>query len=157
MTKKILLAAGCAAVAQSGVTFASNYEVTRTLQLNLPPAETWNYIGDFCDIDDWHTTIKGCSLKAIDGKLYRILTPADGAEMIERRIAEEPGLSYTYRIESSGLPVDRFTATLSIEPGNTSLIRWSARFSSDKPEVEAEVAAMIEAGMAGIKAALGGE
>lgn len=110
--------------------------------------------GDFCDIDDWHPDIVGCALRVDAGRLTRVLTTRDGAELIERRIASEPGLSYTYRLVASPLPIQSYTATFSVEPLDGALVSWSARITSDDPGMEAVVAQMMDAGMAAIAAKL---
>ena len=130
--------------------WSADYKVKRSLELHTPPTETWHLIGDFCDIDDWHPDVRGCSLKATDGRLTRVLTTNAGDEIVQQRIAQEAGLSYTYRIISSSLPVEKFTATLSIEPTGNPLIEWSANFSSDDPAMEQVVVEEIEAGLAAI-------
>lgn len=133
--------------------WSADYETMRTLQLPLSTTEAWHVVGDFCDIDDWHPDIRACSLKVIEGRLHRVLTTTDGAESVERRIAVEPGLSYTYKLVSSSLPIENYTATFSIEPNDGSRISWSARFSSDDPAMEAAVAEMFETGLSAIKRA----
>ncbi len=134
---------------------AENYQVERTLQLSLPGTETWHLIGDFCDIDDWHPGVSACALKVIEGRLHRVLTTTDGAEIVERRIAVEQGLSYTYKITQSPFPIEKYTATLSIEPQDGTRISWNARFSSDDPSMEATIVEWIEAGLAAIESGLG--
>jgi len=136
---------------------ATDYQVQRTLQLHIPSTKVWHLIGDFCDIDDWHPNIGGCALKAVGGKLDRVLTTTQGAEIVEQRIATEPGLSYTYRISSSPLPIERFTATFSIEPLDGARVTWSARFSSDDPTMEATVVEFFETGLAAIERNIGVE
>lgn len=136
---------------------AAEYQVQRTLQLPFPSTEVWHMIGDFCDIDDWHPDIGGCALNATEGRLERVLTTTDGAEIVERRIAVEPGLSYTYRISASPLPIERFTATFSIEPLDGARVTWSARFSSDDPTMEATIVEFFETGLAAIESNIGAE
>lgn len=135
----------CATAASS-----ADYKVTRSLELSSPATETWHLIGDFCDIDDWHPNVSGCSLKVMDGSLVRVLTTDAGDEFVQKRIAQEAGLSYTYKTVSSSLPVENFTATLSIEPFDSPLVMWSANFSSDDPTMEQVIVEEIEAGMAAI-------
>lgn len=135
--------------------WAADYEVRRTLQLTASATEAWNLVGDFCDFDDWHPGLKACSLKVMDGELHRVLTTTDGAEIVHKRIALEPGLSYTYTISNSPLPVENYTATFSIESLDGSLISWSGRFSSDDPTTEATIAEFYETGLAAIETALG--
>ena len=129
---------------------AETYSVNRTLQTDASSQEVWHLIGDFCDIDDWHPAITACDLKVIDGSLHRVLQLADGAEFLEKRVASESGLSYTYSIEASPLPIERYVGTLSVTPGDATTITWSTRFKSDDPEMEAFVGGIFDAGMAEI-------
>lgn len=131
--------------------WSADYQVTRTLELTAPATEVWNLIGDFCDIDDWHPSVSACSLKVVDGSLVRVIITRTGDEIIQKRIAEEPGLSYTYTTVSSSMPLQKFTATLSLEPFDKPLLAWSARFSSDDPGMEQAVVGEFEAGIAAIE------
>ncbi|AVO36832.1 SRPBCC family protein [Pukyongiella litopenaei] len=131
--------------------WAEQYAVERSLQITSSPDAAWNLIGDFCDIDDWHPAVSTCELKVIDGALHRILATTDGAKLVEKRVASEPGHSYTYRITDSPLPVEKYTATLSITRGDSSTITWSGRFSSDDPQSEALIAGIYETGLAAIR------
>lgn len=116
-----------------------------------PPTETWHLIGDFCDIDDWHPDVNACTLRVVDGALTRILTTVSGEQFIQKRIASKSGLSYTYTTVGSSLPIDRFTATLSMEHGEKSRIEWSANISSDDPAMEKFVVDDIEDGLSAIE------
>jgi len=66
-------------------------------------------------------------------------------------------LSYTYRISASPLPIERFTATFSIEPLDGARVTWSARFSSDDPSMEATIVEFFETGLAAIESNIGAE
>ena len=143
-------------VGLAGAARAEDYEVRRTLQLSVSMPEVWRVVGDFCDIDDWHPALSGCVLRVVDGRLHRQLATTEGAEILERRIAVEPGLSYTYRIESSPLPVEGFTATFAIAPNDGSLLSWSARFSSDDPAMEAVIGGLFDSGLAAIETMIDG-
>ena len=134
--------------------WSADYQVKRSLELSAPAAEVWHLIGDFCDIDDWHPDVSACALKVVDGSLVRVVTTNAGDEIVQKRIAEEPGLSYTYKTVSSTLPVEGFTGTLSIEPFGKPLIMWSGRFSSDDPAMEQVIVDEIEAGMSAIEGIL---
>ena len=136
----------CATTAQ-----AADFEVRRTIHLPASPTEVWHHVGDFCDIDDWHPDISACALKVVDGSLTRILTTTDGATFTEKRIASEQGLSYTYKITDAPIPVEKFTATFSIEPRNGSQVDWYVRFSSDDPTTEAMVATFFDTGLKAIE------
>lgn len=116
--------------------WAQNYAVSRTIDIANPNGEVWDVIGDFCDIDDWHPMITGCKLKAKDGAVHRLLTLENGATVLEKLIAVEPGLSYTYKIVESPLPLKKYTSTLSITGGATATVTWSGNFSTDDDSLE---------------------
>lgn len=157
MKPTILITAALVATALSAGARAADYEVQRSIQLPSSSVEVWARVGDFCDIDDWHPGIAACDLKVIEGSLHRVLTTAEGSEIVERRIAAEPGLSYTYRMSATPMPVANYTATFSVEPGEGTRVSWSARFSADDPAMEVAVAALIEDGLAAIERALTAE
>ena len=138
----------------AGGAFAGDYAVTRTLALTADSTRVWHVIGDFCDVDDWHPGIVDCALKVTDGRLTRVLTMADGSETVERRIASEAGLSYSYALVAAPLPIQKLTATFSMEPLDGTLVSWSARFTSDDPGMEAVIGQMMDTGLAAIAAKL---
>lgn len=152
MKTHIASAAAALFFASTGASLAEQFKVEQYIEFDAPSAEIWNMVGDFCDIDDWHPAIKGCVLKVIDGKLHRVLTLTDGGEIVEKRIAVEPGLSYTYMIVSSPLPVEKYVATLSVESRNPNRISWSGSFRSDDPNAEQFVIDIYESGLAAIEA-----
>lgn len=154
MNKAFILAFGAVIGLAATAAMAERYKVERMLETTHSPDAAWDMIGDFCDLDDWHPAISGCRLTVIDGKLHRILDLAGGGEIVERRVAEEPGLSYTYSIVTSPLPLDRYTGTLSITRGEPSVITWSGQFDSDDPESENLIGSIYEAGLAAIEARL---
>lgn len=151
MTLHKLLAAAAASGLLVTNAWSADYQVTRSLQLAQPKADVWRMVGGFCDVDDWHPSIIACEVKAVEWTLHRVLTTNSGETFVDQRIAKEKGLSYTYKLSQSPLPVDNFIATLSVEPNNGSRITWSADFSSEDPSVEAKVIELIETGLAGIK------
>lgn len=132
----------------------ADFQVKRSLELPTSTPQVWQLIGDFCDIDDWHPKVSSCALKVMDGSLARVLTIDTGDQMIQKRIAQEEGLSYTYRTVSSSLPIENFTATLSIQPGESLLIEWFANFSTDDPAMERIVVNDIETGLSAIESSV---
>lgn len=145
MTTFALIAAGTAL-------HAEDYTVSRSVMLDASADEVWNVIGDFCDLDDWNPGITSCTLKSIDNGVHRIVTLQSGAEIVEKRIASEPGLSYTYRIVDSPLPLDKYTGTLSITRGAPVEVMWASRFSTDDPSLEAAIIGLYESGLAQLEA-----
>lgn len=129
----------------------ADFQVKRSLELPSATPQVWQLIGDFCDIDDWHPKVSSCSLKVMDGSLVRVLTTDTGDQVTQKRIAQEEGLSYTYKTVSSSLPIEKFTSTLAIQPGENLLIEWIANFSSDDPAMESVVVDDIEGGLSAIE------
>jgi hypothetical protein len=130
---------------------SADFQVKRSLEVASSASEIWHLIGDFCDIDDWHPNVSSCSLKVMDGSLVRVLKMDTGDQVTQKRIAREAGLSYTYAAVSPELPIERYTATLSVQPGEKLLIEWSANFSSDDPAMESVVVGEIERGISAIE------
>ena len=131
--------------------WSADFQVKRSLELPSATPQVWHLIGDFCDIDDWHPKVSSCSLKVMDGSLVRVLTTETGDQMTQKRIAQEKGLSYTYKTVSTNLPIENFTATFSVQPGESLLIEWIANFSSDDPAMERVVVEDIESGLSAIE------
>ncbi len=131
---------------------AADYSVSRSVTISNPNGDAWNVIGDFCDVDDWHPAITTCALKSKDGAIHRLLTLGNGAQILEKLIAVEPGLSYTYAIVESPLPVENYVSTISITGGDTATVAWSGRFSSDDPGMEAVIGDIYDQGLAAIAA-----
>lgn len=148
------IAATAISITCATAAWSTEYHVKRSLELSAPATEIWHLIGDFCDIDDWHPDVRSCALKVKDGALVRVLTTNARDEMVQKRIAEEPGLSYTYKVVTSSLPIENFTATLAIEPFDKPLIMWSGSFSSDDPAMEQVIVEQVETGMSAIASIL---
>ena len=141
--------AACLALTPHQAT-AETYNIEREITLAGDADEIWQAIGDFCDIDDWHPGISGCALKAREGAVFRRITVGKDAEVWEKLIAVEPGLSYTYRIVESPFPIKRYVATISITRGTPNRITWSGKFKSDDPKMEKAVTKIYENGLAAI-------
>lgn len=130
---------------------AENYSVSRSISVQGDAGEIWHYIGDFCDIDDWHPQIVSCTLKARDNILHRNLELRNGLKVVEKRVAEEPGLSYTVSMISVELPIRRYTSTLSITRGNPNIVSWSGRFKSGDPDMERVIDNLYDKGLSAIE------
>ena len=132
----------------------ADFQVKRSLELPSSTPRVWHLIGDFCDIDDWHPHVSSCALKVMDGSQARVLTMKSGDQVVPKRIAREEALSYTYKMVSSSMPIEKYTATLSVQPGDNLLIEWIANFSSDDPAMENAIVADMEAGLSAIESIL---
>ena len=151
MSSLVKFSVAAASLLYATAAWPEDFQVKRSLELPSSTPQVWHLIGDFCDIDDWHPNVSACSLKVLDGSLTRVLTMDTGEQVIQTRIAQEEGLSYTYRTVSSALPIEKFTATLSVQPGENLLIEWIANFSSVDLAMESAVVADIEEGLLAIE------
>jgi len=131
---------------------AEDYRVSHSVEITGAADNIWNRVGDFCDIDDWHPGITSCALKSETGGVHRLITVGD-AKVLEKLVASEPGLSYTYSIVSSPFPFERYTATLSITRGTPNTITWSGRFKSEDPDMEQAIMELYKTGLAAIESA----
>ncbi len=151
MTLNLKMTAAALGTLCATAAWSADYEIKRTIVLDTPAMEVWHMIGDFCDIDDWHPGVNSCALKVIDGSLARVLTTVDGDDFVQKRIADDAGLSYTYKTVSSSLPIENFIATLSIERFDSPEITWSGRFTSEDPAMEQIIVEAVETGMSAIE------
>lgn len=134
-------------------------DVERSVEIAQPPATVWAMAGPFCAIADWHPHIASCEELVIEDRLHRRLKTATDDALLERQIErDEAGMRYRYAIERSFLPVARYRATFAVEPaGAGSRIDWRADFTARgaaDAAAEQAVAALHEAGLAGLKVLL---
>ena len=128
------------------------YNVTSTVTIAATSTAVWNFVGDFCNIDDWHPDIIQCVLERRDDEVYRQLTLGDGVVVLEKLISTKLGISYNYRLVESPLPATDFTSSLSITGSNPTTLTWSGSFTSEYPEVEGAVQNLYDSGLAAINA-----
>ena len=111
---------------------AAALEVNQSVEVAAPPEKVWDMISDFCSIADWHPVVKKCTASEQDGAAMRKLTTVDGAVLVEKRVQySDEGMSYTYVILDSPLPVSSYTSTLAVMGmGDGSMITWSGEFAA---------------------------
>jgi uncharacterized protein YndB with AHSA1/START domain len=107
-------------------------EVTESVEISAPPEKVWQTISGFCSIADWHPMIAKCVEGEKNGAALRTLTTTDGAVLVERRVQySDEGMSYSYQIVESPLPVANYEATLAVLDGpEGSMVTWSGEFSA---------------------------
>jgi uncharacterized protein YndB with AHSA1/START domain len=107
-------------------------EVNQSVEVAAPPEKVWDMIGEFCSIANWHPVVKQCAASEQDGAAMRKLTTVDGGVLIEKRVQySDEGMSYTYIIVDSPLPVRDYTSTLAVMGmGNGSMITWTGEFAA---------------------------
>lgn len=131
-------------------------EVRQSVEVAAAPERVWQAIGEFCSIAEWHPAVARCAAGEQDGATLRTLTTVDGAVLVERRVQHsEEGMSYSYQIVESPLPVADYEATLAVmDSAGGSMITWSGEFAAaGAPDAEAR--AVIEdlyaAGLAALR------
>ncbi|HSA81567.1 MAG TPA: SRPBCC family protein [Geminicoccaceae bacterium] len=146
----VLLATGLVAVP------ALALEVRQTVTVAAPPEEVWQMIGEFCAIADWHPVVGQCARSEQNGAAMRTLTTVDGGVLVEKRVQySDEGMSYTYEIVESPLPVTDYVSTLAVMEGaNGSLVTWSGEFAargaSDDQAIEV-ISGIYQAGLAALQ------
>jgi len=131
-------------------------EVSQSVEVQAPPEQVWDLIGGFCSIAKWHPVVKQCTESQQNGAAMRKLTTVDGAVIVEKRVQySDEGMSYTYVIVDSPLPVSDYTSTIAVMGmGEGSMITWSGDFAakgaSDAKAVEV-ITGIYQAGLNALK------
>ena len=135
---------------------ALGLEVRQSVEVAAAPERVWQAIGEFCSIAEWHPAVARCAAGEQDGATLRTLTTVDGAVLVERRVQHsEEGMSYSYQIVESPLPVADYEATLAVmDSAGGSMITWSGEFAAaGAPDAEAQavIEDLYEAGLAALR------
>ena len=140
-----------------GASAASAASLSRTVEVNGPPAAVWSAIGAFCAIKDWLPPVGMC---IEDGKTppTRTLVTKDGkAAFVEKQTARNDAEhTYSYAFVSSPLPVTNYSSTIKVtaKGEGTSVITWTGTYTPDsgKEKDASEVLnGVYEAGLSAIK------
>ena len=120
----------CALLAGTLPTFA--LDVTKTIDIQSPPAKAWSVVGDFCGIGQWHPAIEKCTLSMEGGKALRTLNLKGGGTIVEAQTARDDAkMAYTYTIVSGPLPVSDYSSTLSVAPkASGATLTWTGSFNA---------------------------
>lgn len=146
----LLIAASLAALP------AAALEVRRSVEVAAPPEKVWQMISDFCAIAEWHPVVGKCAQSEQGGVAVRTLTTKDGGVLVEKRVQySDEGMSYTYEIVESPLPVSDYVSTLAVMDSGSagSTITWSGEFAAkDAPDQQAveAVSGIYQAGLAAL-------
>ncbi len=129
-------------------------ELSKQLDVAVPPDQVWAAIGEFCGIGDWHPAIQTCELSHQGKDTIRTLTLKGGGIIVEKLVKWETGKhSYTYAIVSSPLPVSDYVSTLSIKAqGQGSRLVWKGKFKpvGDEAKAKEVIAGIYTDGLTGI-------
>lgn len=130
--------------------------VAKKIEIAAAPAKVWAAIGSFCDIGSWLPIVAKCEMSEAGGKKVRTLTTGDGGVLVETLEKwDDAGMSYTYRIQSSPLPMENYISTIKVSgKGKASTVEWSSSFNpkgAPEADVVKTISGIYQAGFAGLK------
>ncbi|TMJ39904.1 MAG: SRPBCC family protein [Alphaproteobacteria bacterium] len=130
--------------------------VSKKLEIAAAPDKVWAAIGGFCDIGSWLTIVVKCEITEADGKKVRTLTTGDGGILVESLERwDDDGMSYTYRIQSSPLPMENYISTIKVSGNSeTSTVEWSSSFDpkgAPEADVVKTISGIYQVGFDGLK------
>jgi Polyketide cyclase / dehydrase and lipid transport len=109
---------------------AAALEVSNAATVTGTPKEVWDKIGSFCSIKNWHPAVAECEKSKDGGVTYRTLTTKDGGK-IKEKLVKKTDASYTYEIIESPLPVQNYSATISVAAeGDQTKVEWKGTFDA---------------------------
>ena len=133
-----------AALAALVATPALALEAKKQVAVDATPAQAWAAIGDFCAIGAWHPVVETCVLGEKDGKPMRTLALKGGGTIVEEQVErDEAGMSFTYRIIESPLPVANYESTIAVGHEGGTTIVWTGKFDA-KGAPDADAIGVIE-------------
>jgi carbon monoxide dehydrogenase subunit G len=152
------------ALALAGVALslpAAALEVTRSRDIDAPPAAVWAIVGDFCAISRWHPQVERCILSTDEDdetarvQVRGLVVKGGLGTIVEVETArDEAGMSYSYSFVQGPLPVLAYNATLSVRPnGAGSTVIWSGTFDASgatDAAALADLTSVYDEGLAGI-------
>jgi hypothetical protein len=117
--------------------------ISEKAELAVPPAKAWDAIKDFGAWQTWQPVLASDEIKK--GKdnakgAVRVLTTKDGGKITEELTAySAAGMTYTYRIIDSPLPVKNYVSTLKVSKSKTgSTVTWSGKFDAKEGTADDE-------------------
>lgn len=154
-------ALGLAATGILATAPAFGLEVTRSKDIEAPPAAVWAIIGDFCGIGRWHPQVERCILsqdeddETVRVQVRGLVVRGGLGTIVEVETArDDVGMTYSYSFVQGPLPVSAYNASITVRPNGTgSTVIWSAAFDAagmSDAEAVADITAVYDAGLAGI-------
>jgi hypothetical protein len=142
----------------AGTLGAHAASVDKSAEVKAPADKVWAMIGAFCAIKDWHPAIGQCT--EADG--VRTLTTKDGkAQFVEKQTAhDDKGMSYSYAIEKSPLPISGYVSTIKVTPKgeSASTVEWSSTYTPNQgkeQDAETAISGIYQAGLDNIQKTAG--
>jgi carbon monoxide dehydrogenase subunit G len=136
-------------------------ELTKSRDIDAPPAAVWAMIGDFCAIGRWHPQVERCILSSDeDDETVRVqvrglVVKGGKGTVVEIETArDEAAMSYSYSFVQGPLPISAYNASIAVRPnGAGSIVVWSGSFDAagiSDADALAEMAKVYDEGLAGI-------
>lgn len=118
-------------------------KVTIIEEFSALAEQTWNLIGGFNALPDWHPAVEQSQLEA-DGSIRKV-TLGDGTTILEKlEHHSDESRECRYSIVESPLPVVNYLATLKVSVlGEGSQVEWSGQFEPSGVS-ESEAVGLVE-------------
>ena len=115
-------------------------KVAVSMKLDAPADEVWGIVGGYHCLPNWHPAVAKSEAIEDGNDIIRDLELHDGGHVIERLDEfSNSRRTYTYAITGGVMPVENYTATLSVyedENGAGAVIHWTAEFDATGDEAE---------------------
>ena len=118
---------------------AANLSVVEKITINAPADKVWAKVGNYGDLGAFHPAVAKTEIKGGTNNTkgaVRLLTLGDGGTVNETLTNyDAAGMSYSYIITESVLPVSHYSATIDVNPvsANVTEVVWNANFARKDP------------------------
>ena len=137
----VLLLNACATSSDSMASKASaaNLSVVEKITINAPAAKVWAKAGNYGDLGAFHPAVAKTEITSGTNNTkgaVRLLTLGDGGTVNETLTNyDAAGMSYSYIITESVLPVSHYSATIDVNSvsANVTEVVWNANFARKDP------------------------
>ena len=114
---------------------AAHLAVVEKITINAPAAKVWAKVADYGDLGAFHPAVAKTEIKSGTNNLkgaVRLLTLGDGGTVNETLTSyDAAGMSYSYIINESVLPVSHYSAKIDVNAisANVTEVVWNADFA----------------------------
>lgn len=118
---------------------AANLSAVEKVTINAPAAKVWAKVANFGDLGAFHPAVAKTEIKSGTNNVkgaVRLLTLGDGGTVNETLTNyDAAGMSYSYIINESVLPVSHYSAKIDVNAisANVTEVVWNANFARKDP------------------------
>lgn len=118
---------------------AANLAVVEKITINAPAAKVWEKVANYGDLGAFHPAVAKTEIKSGTNNVkgaVRLLTLGDGGTVNETLTSyDAAGMSYSYIINESVLPVSHYSAKIDVNAisANVTEVVWNADFARKDP------------------------